>query len=179
MKYLLFMLALVSLPAGADDSLFGDVGDESYYDERFDKKWRENVGELPAYPKDADLIPYMTSRTGVEYLIDRKSISSARKDNIVYLTVVARSPSDARTVFFEGYHCGTKKYKRYAVAGAHGPLMPLDNAGWTVIIDAPGGQFRKDLLDHVLCTQMYTAAPKNKIIDRLKNQSYLTDSFDE
>lgn len=163
--------ALAQSPMGEDDA-------DYKYDPRYGKDWQEEApANLPPYPEDSSLLPLSVSQTGIEYLVDRHSIAPG-KDNIVRLTIVARSPSNARTVFYEGYHCGTKKYKRFAVAGSSGPLMLLANPEWKVIIDTPGEQFRKELMDLVLCTQLYTAADKKTIIHRLKHQSYLYDRFD-
>jgi hypothetical protein len=175
---LLIALAVLPLCAFAQSPM-GVVGDNNLYEERHGVEWKEgSTASLPPYPDDSSLLKYSTNQTGMTYLVDKKSIDPGRK-NIVRLTIVARSPSNARTVFYEGYHCGTKRYKRYAVAGSKGPLMLLDNPQWQVIIDTPDERFRKELLDLILCTQLYTAAPTNIIIDRLKYQTYRDDSYDD
>ena len=157
----------------------GEVGDNNLYEEQYGAEWKEgSAASLPPYPDDSSLLKFSTNQTGMTYMVDKKSIDPGR-ENVVRLTIVARSPSNARTVFYEGYHCGTRKYKRYAVAGQHGPLMLLENPEWRVIIDTPDERFRKELLDMILCTQLYTAAPTNIIIDRLKYQTYRDDSYDD
>lgn len=157
----------------------GEVGDDNLYEERHGAEWKEgSAASLPPYPDDSSLVKFSSNQTGMTYLVDKKSITPT-KQNIVRLTIVARSPSNARTVFYEGYHCGTKRYKRYAVAGSTGPLMLLENPEWKVIIDTPDNRFRIELLSLILCTQLYTAASTNIIIDRLKFQTYRDDTYDD
>lgn len=178
MNRLLIVLAVLPLCALAQSPM-GEVEYDVEYDSQYGTPWKENSSaSLPPYPDDSSLLSFSVNQTGMEYLADQKSIAPGR-NNVVRLTIVAKSPSNARTVFYEGYHCGTKRYKRYAVAGATGPLMLLENPEWRVIIDTPDERFRKELLSLFLCTQLYTAAPTNIIIDRFKHQSYLDDSFDE
>lgn len=177
-NYLIFILLAGPLAVSAQSPM-GDIDENYQYDERAGRKWTEkSPGDLPAYPNDRNLVLFNTAPSGMEYLADLVSIMPG-KDNIVRLTVVAKSPSNSRTVFFEGYHCGTKRYKRYAVAGAEGPLVSLDNPGWQVIIDVPEERFRQDLLSLILCTQLYTAAPKNIIVDRFKYKTYREDNYDD
>ena len=178
MNRLLIALAVLPLSALAQSPM-GEDDSDYRYDPKYGAVWKDNSpASLPPYPDDSSLLLFSTNQTGVEYLIDRKSIAPS-KENVVRLTVVARSPSNARTVFYEGYHCGTRRYKRYAVAGSQGPLVLLDKPDWQVIIDTPDNRFRKQLLSLVLCTQLYTAAPANIIINRLKYQTYLDDRFDD
>lgn len=175
----LLCIALAYPLATLAQSPMGEIDENYQYDESAGKKWSEkSPGDLPAYPLDKNLVSFHTTPAGLEYLADMQSILPGR-DNIVRLTIVARSPSNARTVAFEGYHCGTKRYKRYAVTGSTGPLVALDNPQWQVIIDTPDQRYRQELLDLILCTQLYTAAPKNIIIDRFRYKTYRDDTFDD
>jgi hypothetical protein len=65
------------------------------------------------------------------------------------------------------------------VTGSTGPLVALDNPQWQVIIDTPDQRYRQDLLNLILCTQLYTAAPKDIIIDRFRYKTYRDDTFDD
>lgn len=88
--------------------------------EQEEKNWREAGIRVPAYPKQADLIEFFVSAaSSFKFFIDRASLSVG-KDGVVRYTLVARSPSGAENVSYEGIRCGAGIYKVYAHGRADG-----------------------------------------------------------
>jgi hypothetical protein len=144
--------------------------DENYQDMGTDRQWQEQeLGGLPEYPRDSDLRQLSTRAGGMEYFVDIRSIQPG-KDNVVRLTVVMQSDSGARTAYYEGYDCGFKRYKRYAYAGASGPLQEIANPEWQRVGDEMQNRFRNELIDSYLCSKFAFADSRRDIIRRFKNE---------
>jgi hypothetical protein len=69
---------------------------------------------LPPYPRNDDLVEFpVNAARQFRFFVDRASISLAG-ERIVRYVVVARSPSGAETVSFEGMNCSNGEYTVYA-----------------------------------------------------------------
>jgi hypothetical protein len=84
----------------------------------FDRKsvWAENkIEALPPLPgPSAELLPFdVSSATSNQYAVDAKSVSVG-SDGVVRFTVVIVTASGARNVYYEGLHCDTYEWRRYA-----------------------------------------------------------------
>jgi len=85
--------------------------------------WREGEYKLPGQPKPQDLIEfYVSASTDFRFFVDRKSLSVG-KDGVVRYTLLARSPSGAESVTYEGIRCSAGSLRIYAYGRAGG--------GWT------------------------------------------------
>ena len=96
----------------------------SIWEEEQEKlNWKEGDVRLPPYPRDADLIEFaVSSGTSFRFFVDAASLSVGQ-DGVVRYTLVARSPSGASTVSYEGIRCNSKSYKVFA-QGAGGAWSP-------------------------------------------------------
>jgi hypothetical protein len=66
----------------------------------------------PAYPRDQNLIEFYQSPVAtMRYYIDAASITTLYKEGEVRYTLVARSPSGAKNVSFEGIRCTGNQYR--------------------------------------------------------------------
>lgn len=107
-------LALVFLPLLAFLSLSASGTSDPFDDEFDEKPWSEIEVQLPAFPEEADLIPF---RVGAvrdrQFLVDGASISVG-SDGVIRFSVVVISPSGARNISYEGMRCATRERRLYA-----------------------------------------------------------------
>ena len=92
--------------------------------EQEERSWTEGALQLPAYPKGEDLIEfYVSAATEFKFFIDRASLSVS-PEGVVRYTLLARSPSGAENVTYEGIRCKTGTYRIYAYGRAGGTWAP-------------------------------------------------------
>lgn len=85
-----------------------------------DLLWSEEKASLPPYPKRENLVEfYVSATTDFRYFVDAASLSVG-KDSVVRYAVIARSPSGAENVAFEGLRCSTGEYRTYAIGHKDG-----------------------------------------------------------
>jgi hypothetical protein len=76
---------------------------------------QEDAPALPAFPSPASLIEFeVGGQREFRFYVDPASVSVDPK-GIVRYTLVARSPSGAENVTFEGLNCRTAEYRVYAL----------------------------------------------------------------
>ena len=92
--------------------------------EQEERSWSESNFQLPAYPKGDDLIEfYVSAATEFKFFIDRASLSIS-PEGVVRYTLLARSPSGAENVTYEGIRCKTGAYRIYAYGRTGGTWAP-------------------------------------------------------
>jgi CNP1-like family protein len=95
------------------------------------RPWDVQKGLLPPYPKRGDLIPiYVGSTRPFAYSVDRSSVSVG-PDGIVRYTLVARSPSGAMNVSYEGLRCQSYESRVYAFGRDDGNWVQARNVQWS------------------------------------------------
>jgi len=88
--------------------------------EREQRDWTEGEFKLPADPRRDQLLEfYVSATTDFRFFIDRQSLSVSA-DGVVRYTLLARSPSGAENVTYEGIRCRTGTYRIYAYGRAGG-----------------------------------------------------------
>jgi hypothetical protein len=71
--------------------------------------------KLPPHPQDSALLEFIPRRnSSFHFYVDRDSLSIGA-DRVIRYSVLARSPSGAVTVSYEGMRCKTSEYKVYAL----------------------------------------------------------------
>ena len=151
------LLALVSWAALAAENpmIWGDSGDWGQFDREFEDsaKWQELQQQLPPYPKPENFIPIpLGARSGNQFFVDYASVS-AGKDGVVRYSIVARSPSGAETVSFEGMRCTTGERKLYAFGHDDRGVWSRNRyAKWEPIQGRSLNDFRRELFHHYFCT---------------------------
>lgn len=122
--------------------------------EDFDEKeWKEQVAQLPAFPKSENLI---RAQIGVEatfsFFIDQASIDVGR-DGVIRYSVVARSQAGAENVSFEGIRCSTRERKVYAFGRPDKSWAQARNPTWASVSSARLNPYHADLADRYFCPQ--------------------------
>jgi hypothetical protein len=86
--------------------------------------------KLPAMPQPANLLPFEPSAASSNrFFIDAESIS-VNDDGTVRYTLVARSPSGAENVSYEGIRCDTIEQKYYAFGRRDGTWSNARSSVW-------------------------------------------------
>jgi hypothetical protein len=144
MKLLSILLVCFPLVAQAE---WGVV--EREFDQ--DKPRSEVAAPLPAYPREANLIPFnVSSATRNTYFVDADSISVGA-DNVVRYTVVIEAAGGAKTVSFEGMRCESGERRLYAYGQPDGTWSKARNADWESIKLRSLLSYRKALFEDVFC----------------------------
>jgi len=137
-----------------------------------DKPWEEQKSSLPAYPADRDLVRFDVGPTSVfDFFVDSNSVSVG-KDGVVRYTLVARSPSGALNVSYEGIRCDTRQRKLYAFGRSDKTWAQARSADWVHIPDlasAPGNH-QAALADEFFCVRG-TAQSADAAVKALKTAS--------
>jgi hypothetical protein len=97
------------------------------------RDWQEAEFKMPAYPKSGDLIEFEASAASpFKFFVDSQSII-AGSDGAVRYTLVARSPSGAESVSFNGLRCKTYAHRVYATGRADKTWAPVPNSEWKAL----------------------------------------------
>jgi hypothetical protein len=81
-----------------------------------ERDFKERELKLPEYPKEDNLIEFEASAaTNFRFFVDSLSLSAA-PDGVVRYTLVARSPSGAESISYNGLRCKTNAHRVYATA---------------------------------------------------------------
>ena len=95
--------------------------------------WQESKAQLPAYPKEENLIEFpIGSRSQNRFSIDESSLDVG-EDGVVRYVLVIRTPGGATNVTFEGIRCSERTYKRYAIGRQDKTWYQLPVSDWTLI----------------------------------------------
>lgn len=137
-----------STPPNVKSTQRGNTGDIGGVLE--EKGFKEVEVETPAYPDDASLVEFLPRRNSdLRYYVDKQSVSLA-SDRVVRYTVVAKSPSGALTVDFEGMRCKTSEYKVYAYGLTPGKFTKSPDPQWRKV-PRVSGDFRFALYKDYFC----------------------------
>jgi hypothetical protein len=145
--------------------------------------WEEGSVKLPDYPDDDDLLEFTVDANDsrFEYYIDAKSLSVGENDEVVRYTLVVHSITGAENVFYEGIRCDSEEYKTYAFGTGDGKLKPFRDPQWRPIQNLQHMKYRKDLLEHYLCTPPFPRTPEEAInvIKHPQWEEYQQTQYDE
>jgi hypothetical protein len=132
--------------------------------------WQEQAAAVPAYPADADLLPFSVDQPTLSqtFNIDSKSLSVG-VDGVVRYSVVIVSSSGARNVLFEGLRCATREFRTYAYGEATHNFHPAQSDKWQSVSHYGWGGFRAVLLRDYLCDQHLSPYHLNEIKHRLSH----------
>ena len=144
-----------------------DWGDSQVqYEEQ--KAWTEQEAKLPAYPKDADLLPFFVSAaTDNRFFIDAKSIAVG-KDGVVRYTLVVKSASGAVNVSFEGMRCATGQVKAYAFGRGDGTWFAARHPDWRTIVYKDRNRQHHVLFDDFFCPGGIAVGSPKEAVEALR-----------
>ncbi|KAA6182700.1 hypothetical protein F2Q65_17520 [Thiohalocapsa marina] len=134
--------------------------------------WQEEDVQLPAWPRDADLVELKLDAPDdrFRHYIDLRSLSTGR-DGVVRYTLVTESDSGARNINFEGLRCTPKgRYKVYAY-GANQQFMPTTvGEDWQLIDERATDTSRYELWRHYLCVpRLFKPRDRKQQVRLLRN----------
>ena len=153
----------------------GWQGDFQYDDP---EDWKEGAVTLPPYPKDGDLLEVPLERRGYDFFIDAKHLSVG-DDGVTRYTLVIRSSSGAKNVFFEGIRCVSQTYRGYGYGSSDGTFHPLKQSEWRSVRAADAFGYRRELARFFLCDTTTLPFPAERVIDRIEHaeeQSFSSES---
>jgi len=170
------LLAVLSMTLQADQ-IFDDSAKSQHIERKRESSEPKPLGidGMPEYPDDNNLRKLNIRQSRLIFYVDISSIRSSKKNNIVSLVSVAVSPYGARTVSYEGFDCGYRRYQNYGYAGSEGPLRQFDDQGWKPVVDEENGRYRRTLIDNYLCQGFAYAASREKILSRMRNLKPFVD----
>ncbi|MGB5080082.1 MAG: CNP1-like family protein [Burkholderiales bacterium] len=109
--------------------------------------------QLPAFPGQASLIQiYVSPTTTFRFFVDAASISVSEKGPIRY-TMIARSPSGAENLSYEGLRCDTLERKLYAFGRPDGTWSMARSPQWVPISEGQSNRQHAALAADFFCTQ--------------------------
>jgi CNP1-like family protein len=138
-----------------------------------DKPWEEQKAALPGYPADENLVHfYVGAASPFDFFVDAASVSIG-KDGVVRYTLVARSPSAALNVSYEGIRCESRERKLYAFGRSDRTWAEARNAKWAGIPSRqtfPNNQ-QAALADDFFCVRGAHVADAESAVKALKAAS--------
>ena len=151
---LLAGMVFFSVQATAE-TLFGVELPDNYVMDVQDKELpKEGQLDLPAFPKQENLIPFDVSESfGFKFYIDSQSLSVG-KDAIFRYTVVLLSKEGAITIYYEGLRCSTKEFKRFAesFSESQGKWLTSRNQDWVGVTSLGRNNYRFALFNDYWCS---------------------------
>jgi hypothetical protein len=138
--------------------------------EREQEKREFNDGEvaLPAPPAQDGLIEFfVSSASSFKFFIDPQSLSVA-SDGVVRYTLVARSPSGAETISYEGIRCGGQALVRVYAFGNDGKWSKNANADWRTIEPKSVQRWHNVLRGQYFCPTRYPIQSAAEGLDALR-----------
>lgn len=121
---------------------------------------------LPAWPSEANLVPYQLSRAAsLRYFVDGASVSVADKD-IVRFTLVARGVGSAENVSYEGFRCSTGERTTYAYGKTDRTWREVADPQWSPI--ARSDEARNVLIAYHLCPGRRAVKDAAEAVNALK-----------
>jgi hypothetical protein len=129
--------ALVVLGVFAFARVAGAAQWASTWEADFDedtKSWKEIQSQIPAYPKDQNLVHVEAgSETSHRFYVDAASVSLGQ-DGVVRYTTVVKTSGGATNVSFEGMRCETREQKLYALGRSDGTWVRARDPKWQRIV---------------------------------------------
>jgi hypothetical protein len=132
------------------------------------QNWLERAPDaLPPYPKADHLLEFnVAAVTNFRFFIDASSLSVG-SDGVVRYVLVARSPSGAQNVSYEGIRCKGTSYRLYATGRRDGTWTRARDDSWHPIGHEPT-DWRRALNDDYFCPRGGMIASAAEGIDALR-----------
>lgn len=142
-----------------------------------EKPWQEAPVQLPAAPVDANLLPFDVSATATQrFALDANSLSVGQ-DGVVRYTLVATSPSGARSVSYEGIRCQTFERKTYAFGHPDGTWSRSKRGEWNPIPRNAANRQHAVLAQDIFCDGPTVAGNRDQILRRLRGSQSVSPHY--
>lgn len=146
---------------------------QSRFEEDFDdakKPWQEIEAQLPAAPKQENLLPFYVGPTATqEFEIDLSSVKLG-EDGVIRYVLVATSPSGAKNVSFEGIRCETDERKLYAFGRPDGSWSRSRRDRWEKINSTAPNRQHAALAYDYFCENLTIAGDAQDMVERIRYQ---------
>ena len=155
------------IPQRIDAERANNPGAKSSWErEQEAREFKEPEAVLPPPPK-GDLIEFfVTSASSFKFFIDPQSLAVGA-DGVVRYTLVARSPSGAETVSYEGIRCESGLYRVYAFANG-GAWSRNRGAEWRSIEPKSVQRWHNVLRGRFFCPNRLTIVTAAEGLDALR-----------
>jgi len=157
--------------------LAGAVQAQAQFEEDFDDKdkpWQEVAVQLPAAPKQENLLPFYVSATATQsFAIDIKSLAVGT-DGVIRYTLVATSQAGAKNISYEGIRCASYEHKLYAFGQSDGSWSRSRRDQWEPINDNAANRQHSALFKDYFCTGKSVAGKGEDMLRRIKNNKPLS-----
>lgn len=158
----LLACALAALPAHAQ--LFKPDTEQLLQE----SDWRENEVKLPEFPQADRLVEfYVSAATSFRFFIDARTLAVG-DDGVIRYVLVARSPSGAQNVWFEGIRCKTGEMKQYATGRNDSSWAARRGAEWVPIDPKTVNRQHQALRREYFCPQSVSILSAAEGIDALR-----------
>jgi hypothetical protein len=134
-------------------------------DEIKEFEWKEGKVKIPPYPDDGDLLEFYVdgANPNFRYYVDESSLSIGESDKVARYTLVVKSKTGAKNVFYEGIRCNTEEYKTYAFGVGKKKMKPMRDPQWRPIENYRHTKHRLDLLNFYLCNAPWPRQPEDAV----------------
>lgn len=157
--FVLFSL-LLPLMASAEGGKFESDGE---------KPPDEIQVQLPAYPKEENLLPlFVSAATDNKFFVDAASVSTG-EDGVVRYTMIVKSSAGAVNVSFEGIRCASRERKLYAFGRKEGTWSKARFAKWEPIRYQDRNRYHHVLYDDFFCPDGIIVKNPQEAVDLLKS----------
>lgn len=133
-----------------------------------ERDWRENAVKPPEFPQADRLVEfYVSAATSFRFFVDSKTLTVG-DDGVIRYVLVARSPSGAQNVSFEGIRCKTGELKQYATGRNDASWSERRGADWLPIDPKTVNRQHQALRREYFCPQSVPIQSAAEGIDALR-----------
>lgn len=135
--------------------------------EQESREFKELEFALPALPGAGLIEFFVSSASSFKFFIDQKSLS-VTQDGVVRYTLVARSPSGAETISYEGIRCGGQALVRVYAFGNAGKWSRNADTNWRTIEPKSVQRWHNVLRGQFFCPSRYSIQSAAEGLDALR-----------
>jgi CNP1-like family len=151
-------------------------GDGAPGDDLDGKPWQELKTLLPTYPRADNLVRiYVGPTTPFEFYVDTSSLNVTGTGTIRF-TLVARSPSGAMNVSYDGIRCDSREHRSYAFGQFDGTWLQARNSQWVPISRAQANSQYAALADDIFCPEGSRVRTVAEAVQALRRENGLANS---
>ncbi|MBI1890006.1 MAG: CNP1-like family protein [Burkholderiales bacterium] len=144
---------------------------QAKFDEDFDdkdKSWQEIAVQIPAAPKQENLLPFFAGPTSnFSFAIDAKSLSIGL-DGVVRYTLLAKSSGGAENISYEGIRCLSMEKKVYAFGHKDGRWTRSRRDQWEPISRTVANAQHATLARDFFCMGQVVSGSADEILERIR-----------
>jgi hypothetical protein len=131
------------------------------------RDFKELEFALPPLPKGGLIEIFVSSASSFKFFIDPQSLAVSG-EGVVRYTLVARSPSGAETISYEGIRCGGQALVRVYAFGNDGKWSKNPNSDWRTIEPKSVQRWHNVLRGQYFCPTRYAIQSVAEGLDALR-----------